>query len=99
MTVAVGFNPRFAAPPNPRRVATVERSCLGTHSCVATRRGRIGALNRGMNPTATVESSLRDAAPVFANVRSLFRFIGTNAFTIRFSCGAREQRRRRGATS
>jgi len=42
-----------------RRGATIENTAAD--SCVAPRRGASGAPNRGINPTATVGSSLRDA--------------------------------------
>jgi len=42
-----------------RRGATIERTA--PDSCVAPRRGALDAPNRGMNPTATIGSSLRDA--------------------------------------
>jgi hypothetical protein len=60
MMVAVGFNPRFAVPPNIRRVATAERSHHASPSSVAPRRGELECLDRGMNPTATIATSLRD---------------------------------------
>ena len=42
-----------------RRGATIENTA--PDSCVAPRRGALDAPNRGMNPTATIGSSLRDA--------------------------------------
>src|SRR5439155_10813027 len=61
-TVAVGFSPRTGADAEPRRVATLE-SALGrtiNRSIVAPRRPPISRSTRGLKPTATIVSSLRD---------------------------------------
>jgi hypothetical protein len=59
MMVAVGFDPRFAAPPNTRRVATAERSLHATRSSVAPQRNRSATLiSRGLKFTAIVIPSL-----------------------------------------
>jgi hypothetical protein len=47
MMVAVGFNPRFGAPPNTRRGATVKRFRRVTRSRVAPRRDPLAALTVG----------------------------------------------------
>ncbi len=62
LTVAVGFSPRTAGKTEPRRVATIE-SVVGpatNHSSVAPRRPPIFRPSRGLKPTATLTSSLRD---------------------------------------
>ena len=63
MTVAVGFSPRTAGKTIPRRVATLEiaQQPMPNRSCVATRRPRpLSGVTRGLKPTGTITSSLRD---------------------------------------
>ncbi len=65
LMVAVGFSPRTGADAEPRRVATIDPA-IGPaihRSCVATRRPPISRSTRGLKPTATVMSSLRDENP------------------------------------
>ncbi len=60
LTVAVGFSPRFPAPAS--RVAERRLKSAFLHlSSVAPRRGGSFSLNRGLKPTATIDSSLRDS--------------------------------------
>ena len=62
LMVAAGFSPRTGAAEESRRVATVE-STLGLtvyRSTVATRRPPYCRRDRGLKPTATITSSLRD---------------------------------------
>src|SRR5947207_11782650 len=65
MKVAVGFSPRTGADAKPRRLATLEITCHPTsnHSCVATRHPPALRRDRGLKPTATIVSSLRDENP------------------------------------
>ena len=80
--VAVGFQPTVGTPAGTRRVATVERSLTRSsrdvlwRSSVATRRRAFPASARGLKPTATIYTSLRDepagrkpAATVFTSLR------------------------------
>jgi hypothetical protein len=62
MMVAVGFNPRFAAPPNTRRVATVERSRHATRSRVAQRRKPLAIIDRGL--TQSLRDTVRRRIPM-----------------------------------
>ena len=58
--VAVGFSPRIALGAWPRRVATVEKHLPRLMRLYATRPFPVS--HRGLKPTATVATSLRDAA-------------------------------------
>jgi len=62
MTIAVGFSPRTAGNTMPRRVATLEiaHHPMPSRTCVATRRPAALRRDRGLKPTATIVSSLRD---------------------------------------
>jgi len=59
MMVAVGFSPRIAPVRRPRRVATLEKLAPRFMRRYATR--PFPASHRGLKPTATFASSLRDA--------------------------------------
>ena len=65
LRVAVGFSPRIREEGDSRRVATLEFVGLSAInlSSVATRRASLSPPNRGLKPTATITSSLRDARP------------------------------------
>jgi hypothetical protein len=62
LMVAVGFSPRTGADTERRRVATLEIAYDPTpnHSFVATRCRPALPRDRGLKPTATITSSLRD---------------------------------------
>src|SRR5882724_8370752 len=65
LTVAVGFSPRTTGKTERRRVATFDPA-IGPaihRSCVATRRPPALQRDRGLKPTATGVSSLRDENP------------------------------------
>jgi hypothetical protein len=67
MTVAVGFSPRFCIQVSQRRGATLDaRASPACRIQASLRDGKSNASLRGLKPTATITSSLREAG-VFAH--------------------------------